>query len=219
MGRTSKDNSGPAKNSHIPHRKPVYCLALGLLAAWYMCPGLNGKSMRVQEVAGVSGSHHTRFTLSWWRNQALPHHVSAFLNLSCANQRSPSSMGIKIPPTWLRNPRVRRVFRSWTPPEAGFCLACHDGARVGSDRSPVSLTAQPHPDPPPSAPGSLYAVRVRCQRDSVVFPPHWDLGHSSPSTHDLQSVSHNTLEKQKRQGRVLNLFYLKRNTLLRAADK
>lgn len=100
----------------------MYCLALGLLGAWYMCPGLNGKFIRVQEAAGVSGSHHTRFTLSRWRNQALPHHVSAFLNLSCANQRSPSSMGIKIPSTWLRNPRVRRVFRSWTPQRLGSAL-------------------------------------------------------------------------------------------------
>ena len=63
-------------------------LALGPLASWHMCFGLSWKPVGFQETAG--GIWFPPFQVHAVPDEAscLPHHVSAFLNLSCTNQRS-----------------------------------------------------------------------------------------------------------------------------------
>lgn len=67
-------------------------------------PGLVGSLWDFRKLLEVSGSHHTRFTLSPRRCRVcLPHHVSASLNLSCTNQRPSYNTELKVLSSLLPN--------------------------------------------------------------------------------------------------------------------
>lgn len=123
MGRASKDNSGAAKSLTFPTGSPWPAWPWASWPPGTCVQGLVGSPWDFRKLLGVSGFHHARLCEDIQccprGGISLPRHVSAFLNLSRANQR-PSS-------AWRLNPRVRRVSEAGLT-EAGFCPACLHGA-------------------------------------------------------------------------------------------